>query len=724
MPRAWIARAEALRYTSRRMSTASRTLGPMNKKLFLSAVSSEFESYRKLLAQDLKRPTLDVAVQEDFIVTDGTTLQKLDDYIRACDGVVHVIGKGTGAVPEAVAVQKLLTAYPDFATRVPVLASLLAQADPGISYTQWEAWLAIYHQRPLFIYRPTDFDLAVCQCPRETRFVHDPAQEQLQKQHYRRLCDMGHDRGQFLNEERLSSAVLRDLVEILPRLESKTHVAPTRLTHSASCLIGRDAELTLLDEAWADPHTNVVVIRGKGGEGKTSLVASWMAEMAFKDWRGAERVLDWSFYSQGTKEQTSATADFFFNKLLTDLGDPDPTLGSATDRAARLAGLLQTQRTLLVLDGLEPLQYPPGPMHGALKDSGMAALLRALVAKNSGLVVITTRERVDEIQQHYGRSAIDHDLQFLSPLAGAQVLHQAGAQRAGAAAIAPDDAELQKTSREVHGHALTLFLIGNYLRLIDDSSTGRGDILQRGTMKLAEADHEYQTDRTRPYGHAFKAIEAYEKWFASGDESARLQLSVLRLLGLFDRPASAASLAALRQPPIPGLTDVWTGKDDRQWRITLNRLAEIKLLDAAPDGSLDAHPLLREYFSQQLRTQHSESFQTAHARLFDHLCHSTEHHPDTLDGLQPLYQAVVHGCLAGRQQAACDKVYIDRILRGTGQGGYYSSKKLGAIGADLGAVAAFFEQPWTRLSPNLREEWQAWLLSEAAFRLRALGRLT
>ena len=33
-----------------------------NKKLFLSAVSSEFLAYRELLTQDLKRPTLDVAV--------------------------------------------------------------------------------------------------------------------------------------------------------------------------------------------------------------------------------------------------------------------------------------------------------------------------------------------------------------------------------------------------------------------------------------------------------------------------------------------------------------------------------------------------------------------------------------------------------------------------------------------------------------------------------------
>ena len=38
-----------------------------------------------------------------------------------------------------------------------------------------------------------------------------------------------------------------------------------------------------------------------------------------------------------------------------------------------------------------------------------------------------------------------------------------------------------------------------------------GDILKRDTVRLAEADREYQNDATRPYGHAFKAMEAYEK---------------------------------------------------------------------------------------------------------------------------------------------------------------------------------------------------------------------
>ncbi len=42
----------------------------------------------------------------------------------------------------------------------------------------------------------------------------------------------------------------------------------------------------------------------------------------------------------------------------------------------------------------------------------------------------------------------------------------------------------------------------------------------------------------------------------------------------------------------------------------------------------------------------------------------------------------------------------------------------------MGAEACFFDQPWGRVTRAVTEADQAWLLNEAAFRLRALGRLT
>ena len=275
------------------------------------------------------------------------------------------------------------------------------------------------------------------------------------------------------------------------------------------------------------------------------------------------------------------------------------------------------------------------------------------------------------------------------------------------------EAEMEAAWKDAGGHALTLQLLGRFL-----ADAHGGDIRHYKEVKFEEADLERQGRS------AFKVMIAYERWLQSAGPERQRELALLRLTGLFDRPMSRDCLQALRaEPAIPGLTDALVKLKDPQWNIALTRLSEVDLLTVTPDA-IDAHPLIREYFAKQLRDTQPAAFQAAHSRLFDHLCKTTPHRPDTLDGLQPLYQAVVHGCLAGRQQEACEKVYRDRILRGTGSDGFYSTKKLGAIGADLAAVAAFFDEPWSRVSPNLSEADQAWLLNEAAFSLRALGRLT
>ena len=517
---------------------------------------------------------------------------------------------------------------------------------------------------------------------------------------------------------------------------NNVQIAPTRLRHTAAKLIGREDDLKRLDAAWDNPQANVVVVRAFGGMGKTSLVAAWMAELATQHWRGAVRVFDWSFYSQGTGENRQASSDVFIDNALRWFGDPDPVAGSPWDRGARLAALVGQARALLVLDGLEPLQHPPGPLAGKLRDQAIEALLKGLAAHNAGLCVVTTRERVEDLQSHYGRTAEDLELLRLNELAGAALLHHSGARKAGAREIAPDDRELQTASREMRGHGLTLQLVGQYLRLVE-----QGDILKRDTIRLADAEREYQNDATRPYGHAFKAMEAYERWLEAKDEGGRMKvdgprmLSALRLLGLFDRPASADCLAALRaEPVIAGLTEplftvtkswfglkqTYTPMSKQEWASALTRLSDINLLTVQADGGVDAHPLLREYFAAQLRERNAAGFRAAHWRLYEHLCQTPDKPQPTLDELQPLYQAVAHGCLAGLYEEVWKSVQYRRVLQG---GVGHSIHKLGALGAELGGLAAYFEKPWVQISNALDRASQAMILNGTAFCLRALGRL-
>ena len=156
--------------------------------------------------------------------------------------------------------------------------------------------------------------------------------------------------------------------------------------------------------------------------------------MAAEHYRSAQLVFGWSFYRQGSSGGTSS-ADEFLDAALTWFGDPDPRIGTAWEKGERLAKLISHRRTLLVLDGLEPLQNPPGPQEGRLRDPSLQALLRELAAFNSGLCVITTRLPIADIADHEHSSAPRRDLEQLSSDAGAKLLRALGVKgdRSGAA---------------------------------------------------------------------------------------------------------------------------------------------------------------------------------------------------------------------------------------------------------------------------------------------------
>jgi tetratricopeptide (TPR) repeat protein len=498
---------------------------------------------------------------------------------------------------------------------------------------------------------------------------------------------------------------------------ARDKISISRLPTSGPDLFGRDAQLQLLDDAWASPDINIITFVAWGGVGKTALVNHWLKQrMAQDNYRGAERIYGWSFYSQGTSER-AASADLFIDQALRWFGDTEPTAGSPWDKGERLARFIRQTRTLLILDGLEPLQHPPGYHEGRLKDAAMQALLVELAAHQAGLCVISTRERIGDLVEFENGTVIQHELEHLSPQAGAQLLR--------ALQVKGEDEELQKAATEYEGHALALTLLGSYL-----ADVCGGDIRRRNEVESLEED-------TRHGRHAERVMRAYEKWLGEG-----VELAVLRLLGLFDRPADAASIDVLRAAPaIPGLTEPlfhwkkrsrWFGLSsevnmtpisEAEWQQALAKLRRIKLLGAIsanePD-TLDAHPLVREHFKQQLKRECPDAWREANNRLYEHLKRTAKEFPDTVEEMSPLYAAVSHGCAAGRHQEALDDVYWRRIQRSDE---HFNWKKLGAYGDDLAALSGFFEIPWKQPVAALMDADKAFVLNEAGFDLQALGRL-
>jgi tetratricopeptide (TPR) repeat protein len=137
------------------MSRAVAESWAMSVRIFLSTVSDEFRAYRDALRGDLTRHNVEVKVQEDFKDLGRGTLDKLDVYIAHCDAVVHLVGDMTGSAPEELPLRALRNKHPDLADKLPPLGEMLGSGI-SLSYTQWEAWLALYHDKSLFIVKAGD----------------------------------------------------------------------------------------------------------------------------------------------------------------------------------------------------------------------------------------------------------------------------------------------------------------------------------------------------------------------------------------------------------------------------------------------------------------------------------------------------------------------------------------------------------------------------------------
>ena len=479
-------------------------------------------------------------------------------------------------------------------------------------------------------------------------------------------------------------------------------ISVARLPVTGSDVFGREEDIAFLDGAWANKDVNVVTIVAWAGVGKSTLVNHWLRRMAVEHYRSAEIVFGWSFYRQGSSRGASS-ADEFVDAALNRFGDPDPRLGTAWEKGERLAKLIARHRTLLVLDGLEPLQNPPGPQEGRVREPSLQALLRELAAFNTGLCVITTRLPLADIADHEHTSALRRDLEQLSSDAGARLLQALG--------VTGDQVQLRSASDEFSGHCRALTLLGSYL-----SDAYNGDIRCR-----EEVSNRLAHD-VRQGVHARKVMESYQSWFGEGPE-----LSVLRMLGLFDRPADEKVLGALLTPPaIQGLTQSLTGLSPTNWRTILAKLRRARLLageDPHDRGHLDTHPLVREYYGEQLRSKRKEAWKESNRRLFNYHRAIAPQLPDSFKEMEPLFLAVICGCNAGLFREALHEVYIPRIQRGNA---FFAARVLGARGALLSVLSHFFEQGRWELqieigaeSQSLTAEDQIFILMEAGLYLSA-----
>ena len=505
--------------------------------------------------------------------------------------------------------------------------------------------------------------------------------------------------GQKARNEKSEETAL-DIGEGLTRLLAKL---PGRTTH----LFGRERELEQLSEWQA--HKGVLLWVAGGGFGKSALARWWLERHHHP---AGTRFLGHSFYSQGSHNQATTARGFLFDALEA-LGVEMAQDASDQLLGERLAEEVASAPTVLLLDGLEPLQQAVAEdpkLHGTLKDRGLAALLEGL-ARNPGeaLCLATSRLPIPDPtiadRPHFRPFELDQ----LAPEAALALLEQRGVKGSG-------DERAAMAERCGH-HPLTLVLAAELGHTFLEDSAAK--FLEREWPVNEEAGHHSAT----VMGWLDKALE---------EERQPLDRELARCLGLFDRPAPWGALRALQSAePIPGVTEALHDADDQRLWEALARLQQWGLLQAelgrgfeGDEGpELDAHPLVREAFGERLEAENPEGYRAAHRVLFDWFRGLPEkEQPDTLAEMEPLYRAMGHGCRAGAYRAASQEVYQNCILHRERR---YSQFQLGAWSANLAALAGFFPEGW-RAPPvggDLSEANRSWLLAEAAFCLTSVGRL-
>lgn len=545
---------------------------------------------------------------------------------------------------------------------------------------------------------------------------------------------------------------IKDAIEFIPVRAAITPPANFEidlgeLPRAPQVLFGREREIAALKAAWQETSParkkNAFVLHALGGAGKSSLASRFIIELANEGYGGARRVFAWSAYSQGNNKR--ADTGSLFDSALAFFRYDGPPLSDRVAQARALARILQNERSLLVLDGLEPLQGVQRGNGGKLTDPALATLIKRLADHNPGLLIITSRQQLPELEGH--ERVVNWRLEQLPNDAAAALLRRLG--------VVGRDDQLNDAVKELEGHALSVELLGNYIANVE-----RGDIRRRYTFRLAdivdtdeEIEAEDHTERLakrtnkilRGYVEQLQKLEMASHGRRASVGGGDPEISLLKITGLFDRPVDGAALACLLEAPqIVGITDgfhvhkertrnwlipsleerpLTTNERSQRLRFAKERLRALGILSSQnaidPDG-IDAHPLVRQYFADEVRQTHPTAFAEAHGRLYDHYRQAAPERPDTLKDMEPLFHAVRHGCLSGHAQQAFYEIYWVQISR---YNAGFAARTLGAVAPLISVVANFFEEPWSKPRSDLVSESRKNVVNQASYLLTASGRL-
>jgi tetratricopeptide (TPR) repeat protein len=509
-------------------------------QLFLSTVSAEFLSYRERLRHLLTRSDVEVKVQEDFIVTGDETLEMLDRYIQGCDGVIHLVGDMTGAMAKPQSVAAISSRYPELGSRFP-LAEFLQPDWPSLSYTQWEAWLALWHGKQLYIATPSE------EAPRDATYRPNPAQQALQQAHLARLRSVARYPGtEFSGQEHLAAEVLRSFVlDLLVKAGLTRQPLTLPFASIGSLFKGRNGLMDLLENA-----TRPLALVGPGGVGKTRLAIEHA-------WRQIGRCNAVLLVSAGSAEALNRNLAGLCNPTALDLPGQSLT-EEAAQRQAAFHWLHANRGWLLILDNVDT------PEAAAEVESLLPQL-------SSGQVLITTRLR------NWSATVQLQEVEVLTPEDATAFLLERTADRRRQAA---DDASLAR--------AMAVDDLGGLALALEQA----GAFISQRRLSLSDYRSQWQSNRQVVLAWNDLRLMQYDRslattWLTSYQQVTETARSLLRRLAWLSPEPIPESLLDVA---VPGSLEV--GGDG--WE-ALNQLEGFSLVNRSAEApTFSVHRLVQE----------------------------------------------------------------------------------------------------------------------------------
>ena len=326
---------------------------------------------------------------------------------------------------------------------------------------------------------------------------------------------------------------------------------------------GRAEELARLDRWAADPQVALVGVTAWGGAGKTALVTHWVEVGGASRRTGVRGVFGWSFYADPSAEHWAQS--------LLDWARHD--LGVAVAGTGRVAeavlAVLRAVPVLVVLDGLEVVQEgPAGDGFGRLLDGTLREVLAGACQQPcGGLVLLTSRFPFADLEGFDGTTARMLEVPPFTPAEGSALLAAAGGGWL-------PDGERRELVAAVDGHALATGVLAGLLAEHPPAS----DL----AALRAELDAAARTD-----ARVGKVLEFYAARLAEPDRY------LLAAVSLFARPVPAEAVLAVAAHEVFGSRLAGWTPAMVQAAVT-GRLGG--LASWHPDGTISAHPLVRDAF--------------------------------------------------------------------------------------------------------------------------------